>query len=128
MRNITKEKALYNFWSSFGLPAFEENAVPTGSEAPDYPYITYQVITDNFGNEIALAASVWYRSPSWVECNAKTEEIGTSIGRGGKMLHCDEGAIWIKRGSPFAQSMGDEVDDMIRRKLLNLSVEFMTEN
>ena len=39
---------------------------------------------------------------------------------------CDGGAIWIKRGEPFAQNMGDQNDDMIRRKIINLSVEYLT--
>ena len=29
---MTKEAALYNFWSMFGLPAYEENAVPSGED------------------------------------------------------------------------------------------------
>ena len=42
------------------------------------------------------------------------------------MEACDSGAIWIKRGEPFAQNMGDQNDDMIRRKIINLSVEYLT--
>lgn len=123
---MTKAAALYNFWSGFGLCAYEETSVPTGDGAPDFPYITYQVITDGFGGDVALTASVWYRSESWLEINAKTEEIGQSIGRGGRIVPCDGGAIWIKRGQPFAQSMGDDTDNMIRRKYINITVEFLT--
>lgn len=123
---MTKAAALHNFWSGFGLPAYEETNVPTGTAAPDFPYITYQVVTDNFGNETALTASVWYRSESWVAANAKAEEIGKHIGRGGRLIPCSGGAIWLKRGSPFAQSMGDNADDMIRRKYLNITAEFIT--
>ena len=61
---MTKASALYNFWSGFGLTAYEENTVPTEAE---FPYITYQVVTDSFGAEVALTASVWYRDTSWVE-------------------------------------------------------------
>lgn len=123
---MTKAAALYNFWSGFGLPAYEETSVPTGDDAPDFPYITYQVVTDSFGGDIALTASVWYRSESWLQINAKTEEIAGHIGRGGRVIPCDGGAIWLKRGQPFAQSMGDEADDMIRRKYINLTAEFLT--
>lgn len=120
---MTKASALYNFWSGFGLPAYEENTVPTKAE---FPYITYQVVTDSFGAEIALAASVWYRDTSWVETNAKSEEISRTISRGGKTIPVDGGVLWLKRGTPFSQSMGDETDDLIKRKYLNITAEFLT--
>ena len=120
---MTKAAAIYQFWSSFGLTAYEENTVPTDA---DFPYITYQLVTDSFDREIPLTASIWYRSESWAGINAKTEEISQKIGRGGKVIPCDGGAIWLKRGQPFAQSMGDESDDLIKRKYLNITAEFMT--
>ena len=120
---MTKASALYNFWSGFGLTAYEENTVPTDAK---FPYITYQVVTDSFGAEIALTASVWYRGTSWVEANAKAEEISRTISRGGKTMPVDGGVLWLKRGTPFAQSMGDETDDLIKRKYLNITAEFLT--
>ena len=120
---MTKAAAIYQFWSSFGLTAYEENTVPTDA---DFPYITYQLVTDSFDREIPLTASIWYRSESWAGINAKTEEISQKISRGGKVIPCDGGAIWLKRGQPFAQSMGDESDDLIKRKYLNITAEFMT--
>ena len=123
---MTKAAALYNFWSGFGLPAYEETTVPTGDDAPAFPYITYQVVTDSFGSEVPLSGSVWYRSESWLQINAKAEEISEYIGRGGRLIPCDGGAIWLKRGQPFAQSMSDDADDMIRRKYINITAEFLT--
>ena len=120
---MTKAAAIYQFWSSFGLTAYEENTVPTDAA---FPYITYQLVTDSFDREIQLTASIWYRSESWTSINAKTEEISQKISRGGKIISCDGGAIWLKRGQPFAQSMGDESDDLIKRKYLNITAEFMT--
>ena len=120
---MTKAAAIYQFWSGFGLTAYEENTVPTDA---DFPYITYQLVADSFGREIPLTASLWYRSESWTAINAKTEEISQKISRGGKIISCDGGAIWLKRGQPFAQNMGDESDDLIKRKYLNITAEFMT--
>ena len=120
---MTKAAAIYQFWSSFGLTAYEENTVPTDAA---FPYITYQLVTDSFDREIPLTASIWYRSESWAGINAKTEEISQKISRGGKVIPCDGGAIWLKRGQPFAQSMGDESDDLINRKYINITAEFMT--
>ena len=120
---MTKAAAIYQFWNSFGLTAYEENTVPDDAK---FPYITYQLVTDSFDREIPLSASLWYRSESWTAINAKTEEISQKISRGGKIISCDGGAIWLKRGQPFAQSMGDESDDLIKRKYLNITAEFMT--
>ena len=120
---MTKAAAIYQFWSGFGLTAYEENTVPTDAT---FPYITYQLVTDSFDREIPLTASLWYRSESWTAINAKTEEISQKISRGGKIIPCDGGAIWLKRGQPFAQNMGAESDDLIKRKYLNITAEFMT--
>ena len=41
-------------------------------------------------------------------------------------VKCDGGRIWIKRGQPFAQNMGDESDGLIKRKYLNVTIEYFT--
>ena len=120
---MTKAAAIYQFWSGFGLTAYEENTVPDDAA---FPYITYQLVTDSFYREVPVTASLWYRSESWTAINAKTEEISQKISRGGKIISCDGGAIWLKRGQPFAQSMSDESDDLIKRKYLNITAEFIT--
>ena len=120
---MTKAAAIYQFWNSFGLTAYEENTVPTDAV---FPYITYQLVTDSFDSEIPITASLWYRSESWTAINAKTQAISQRISRGGKIIPCDDGAIWLKRGQPFAQNMGDESDNLIRRKYLNLTQKYIT--
>ena len=122
---MTKAAAIYQFWASFGLPAYEENSVPDTST---FPYITYQLVTDSFENEVILTGSIWYRDTSWLNVNTKAEEISQAIGLGGKLIDCDGGKIWLKRGSPFSQNMGDDTDDLIKRKYINLSAEFFTAN
>ena len=122
---MTKAAAIYQFWSSFGLTAYEENTVPTDAA---FPYVTYQLVTDSFDREVPATASLWYRSESWTAINAKTEEISRYIGAGGRLIDCDGGFIWLKRGTPFAQNMGDESDDLIKRKYINVTVEYMTAN
>lgn len=120
---MTKAAVIYQFWNSFGLTAYEENTVPHDAV---FPYITYQLVTDSFYREVSVTASLWYRSESWTAVNAKTEEISQTISRGGKIISCEGGAIWLKRGQPFAQNMGDESDDLIKRKYLNITAEFIT--
>ena len=120
---MTKAAAIYQFWSGFGLTAYEENTVPTDAA---FPYLTYQLVTDSFDREIPFSVSIWYRSESWTGINEKTEEISQTISRGGKIIPCDGGAIWLERRQPLAQSMGDESDDLIKRKYLNSTAEFIT--
>jgi hypothetical protein len=122
---MTKAAAIYQFWSSFGLTAYEENTVP---EDAAFPYITYQLVTDSFDREVAATASLWYRGESWTDINEKTEEISKKIGASGKKIAVDGGGIWIKRGQPFAQNMGDESDDLIKRKYINISIVFITQD
>lgn len=126
---MTKAAALYQFFSGFSLEAWEENSVYVLESPPAFPYLTYEMRTDAFGEyDTSLAFSLWYRSTSWAAANAKVEEISAAIGRGGKVLPVDGGYLLIMRGSPFAQSLGDPSDDMIKRKLINVTVRFYTNN
>lgn len=117
---MTKEKALHEFWSSFGWAAYDENTVPDNTQLP---YITYPVAVDSIGTNVALSASLWMRSKSWVGVTEKADEINQYIGMGGIMVHYDGGAVWIRRGQPFIQRMSDE-DDGIRRIYINITAEF----
>lgn len=123
---MTKEAAIFQFWGQF-LPAYEENTIPSGEDAPKFPYITYQVVTDNFDSEVPMTASVWDESMSWSNINNIVNIISETIGDG-LFISCDGGKIWIKKGTPFAQNMGDESNDLIRRKYLNITAEFLTLN
>jgi hypothetical protein len=123
---MTKEAAIFQFWGQF-LPAYEENIVPSGEDAPKFPYITYQVVTDNFDSEVPMTASVWDESMSWSNINKIVNTISETIGDG-LFIKCDGGKIWIKKGTPFAQNMGDDSNDMIRRKYINITAEFLTLN
>ena len=123
---MTKAAAIYDFWSGFGLPAIEENSVPTGKDAPEFPYITYQLITDSFGADVAMTASLWYRDSSLVNANAKADEISEAIGYGGDKIFYDGGSIWIKRGEPFARGMRDASDQMIKRIIINVEAEYFS--
>lgn len=120
---MNKAAAIHQFWSGFGLTAYEENTVPSDAA---FPYITYQLVTDAFDADVAMTASLWYRGESWVDINAKEREISAYIGIGGVIIKRSDGRIWLKKGTPFAQNMGDESDNLIRRKYLNVTAEFLT--
>ena len=120
---MNKAAAIHQFWSGFGLTAYEENTVPSDAA---FPYITYQLVTDAFDTDVAMTASLWYRGESWVDVNAKEREISAYIGIGGVIIKRADGRIWLKKGNPFAQNMGDESDNLIKRKYLNVTAEFLT--
>ena len=120
---MNKEIALHNFWSSFGVPAYDESTVP---EDAALPRITYNVITDGFNSSVSLKASLWSRSKSWVQVTELKDEVEEALGHGGKTVPYDGGIMWIKKGNSFAQRMSDP-DDSIRRILLTLDAEFISE-
>ena len=106
---MTKAAAIYQFWSSFGLTAYEENNVP--SDAP-LPYISYQYVSGKFGYEVAM--------------NAKVEEIGAFIDNMKKTIKIDNGRIRIHCGDPWCNTMADQNDPAVKAKILNIVVEYMT--
>ena len=120
---MNKDQALYNFWAQF-LPAYDENTVPPIDEVT-FPYLTYESATDNFGNTLSLSASLWYRSMSWVGISSKADQIAETIANG-YIMPIDGGGMVITRRSPFAQRMSEPSDDTIRRIMIQINVEFLT--
>lgn len=118
---MDKEQALQSFWSQFGIPAYDEGTVPDNAALP---YITYSVGVDDFQYSVSLTASIWYRSTSWSGITAKLNEVSNVITSGGCMIPYDGGAIWLRKGSPYAQRVSDE-DNSIRRILLNYEAEYI---
>ena len=122
---MTKGQAIQKFWESFGIPAYDETSVP--NDAP-FPYITYQVHTSSLDELCIANASLWYRSYSWKEISEKTEQISKAIAQmNPPSVKIDGGRLYITKGVPFAQRMGDTSDDAIRRMLLVVNYEFLTE-
>lgn len=124
---MTKLQALYTFFSSFGIPAYEENSIYNPQVQPQFPYITYQALTSSFqAGEVTISVSVWSRASSLQEVEAYADAISAKIGYGGYMQQAEDGFIWFKRGSPFAQYMGDPSDDFLHRAYINITAEFLT--
>lgn len=123
---MTKAGAIYNFLSWFEIPVYAETSVPSDAE---FPYMTYQLATGAFDDgEINIPVSLWYYTDSESIPNAKAEEIASRLGRGGCMVPCDNGGIWLKQGSPFCQSVQGEGDnEKVKMRLINIDCEFFTE-
>lgn len=122
---MTKGEAIYKFFSGFGIYAAPDTAV---EEEAVYPRITYNYVTSAWeSGEVAITVNIWYRTESEAQPNAKAQELSDALGIGGKVLKCDGGYIWLKRGSPFCQSMKD-TDNLIKRRYVNISAEYLVEN
>ena len=127
---MNKWQAIHNFWSGFGIPAYDENTVPdrvyvNGVEVDNKPpYITYSAAVGEFEQVVQLTASVWYQSTSWSDVSNKVDEISRSIDQY-KLIKIDDGYMFMVKGTPFAQRMSDE-NDTLRRIYVNIQAEFFT--
>lgn len=122
---MTKEAAIYNFFSSFGLTAYATTAVP---EDAVFPYLTYTSVVGAWNDVNSITVNLWYYTTSEAIPNAKAQEISDRLGLGGKLIRCDDGGIWLKRGSPWCQPLKDEVNENIKRRYINITAEFLTVN
>lgn len=115
--------AIHDFWSSFGIPAYDESTVPVDAE---FPRITYSVSVDSIDRPVSTYANVWYRSTSWLDASQKADEIEKAIlEMNPPTIDIDTGRVYITRGTPFAQRLTDP-DDMVRRIYINVNVEYFT--
>jgi len=127
---VTPEAAIYQFLSSFGMPAYAASSVPD-QNAPEwqgFPYLTYElVLGDWMKGEVNMPVNLYDRTTSEKPLNTKVREISRTIGRGGITLSCDGGMLWVKKGSPWAQAMTIEgEDDMVKRRYININIEYLT--
>ena len=120
---MTKGAALQSFFDSI-MTAYAASAVPDDATLP---YLTYDLITSAWGGgEVGLTVNMWFRTTSEKEPNAAVDKLSKAIGLGGVQLPCDDGIIWLKRGSPWAQSLTDETDKTIKRRYINVTAEYLT--
>lgn len=122
---MTPEAAIYTFLSGFGIPAYASSSVPDQAE---FPYITYDLVLGDWGEaEVNMPVNVWYRTDSEATPNAKVREISQAIGLGGVTIPCDNGMLWLKKGSPWAQAVTIEgEDEKVKRRYVNINIEYLT--
>ena len=108
--------ALYEFFSSFGIPAYVVGCVPDDAALP---YITYQLREPDWREPTQLYCEVWYRSTSLVQINAKTDQIRAAIGEG-ISIKTASGAVYL---SDFtAEPMYMEGDDTLKRMYCTMTL------
>lgn len=123
MNDMDKWQAQYTFWSSFGVPAYEENSVPD-LDSVTFPYITYQAVSAPFDGDVQQTASIWTRSTSWARADELSDQVEARLKNGGAVTRYDGGILWFTAEAPFSQSMGDPDDDRIKRKQLSVALHF----
>ena len=122
---MTQGAALQAFFSQF-MDAYAASSVPDNATLP---YLTYELITSAWnGGEVGLTVNMWFRTTSEKEPNAAVDKLSKAIGLGGVQIPCDDGVIWLKRGSPWAQSLTDATDKTIKRRYINVTAEYLTLN
>lgn len=122
---MNSAEAVYRFLSGFGIPAYATSSVPANAK---YPYLTYGLVINEFdAGETNMDVSLWYYTSTESEPDAKAQELYKAIGYGGVQLPCDDGCVWLKRGSPWCQSLaGDASNQMVKRRYINVTVDFNT--
>ena len=126
MAKLDKWQAQHNFWSGFKIPAYDERSVPDDATMP---YITYQAVGGAMGEQGSVSASLWYRSNSWDAISKKADEIIKAIYDDVRpAIPIDNGYIKIRIPDTtyFAQRMDEPGDKEVRRIILTLEIEFLT--
>lgn len=123
---ITREQAIYDFMSSFGIPAYAATATPDQAEMP---YITYELAMGDWDNPVSMSVNLWYRTDSEAIINAKAREVDYKLSNGGQKLYFEDSggimrALWITKGTPFCQAVTDE-DNSVKRRYFNFEMQYM---
>lgn len=114
---VNTARALYEFWSSFGLPAYTTSTVPDEVETP---YITYSLTETEPLEGATHYAQVWYRDTSNVALLTKVDEIISAIGSGCRIA-CEGGYVVLRPASPLVQLMVD-IEPENRYAYINLQI------
>lgn len=120
---MTKNKALFAWFNEF-MPFYRASSVP---DDVIMPYGTYEYIESAFdAGEVGLTVNLFFRTESEAVPDEAAQELSKRIGYSGVLIPCEEGYIWLKRGSPFCQSLTYENDPAIKRRYINITAEYLT--
>lgn len=119
---MTPEAAVYALvGDATGLPVYAEGHVP---EERPYPFATVAMPVLACGQQAGVTVDLWHRDAGEAVPNAAARSLEAALGRGGRVLACDAGAVWIAIGSPFCQPVTDP-DGAVERRHINLTAELL---
>lgn len=114
---IQTAKALYTFFSGFGIAAYTSETVPDDATLP---YLTYPLQEPEWGQKATFYVTVYYRhQTSNFASLAKADEIVGAIGEG-IILPCEGGYVTIWPETPLVQELPPDGD--VRGAYINLSI------
>lgn len=124
------QRALFSFWNCFGVPAYLEDLViqtlPSGqTTTPEFPYITFNFARDTMFMNTVHNVKIWTRSMSFVQLWEIAERIEKVISERGHVLHLENGALWLNRGTPFMQPLPQD-DNTLRCYYINYYIRHFT--
>lgn len=107
------------------LPAYPSAAVPDNAALP---YLTYDASYGNFeSGSVPVTVNMWFHTACVDIPDAAALELSGAVGFGGVRIRCDNGCIWLKRGTPFSRTMPTD-DPNLKLCYVNLVAEFLTVN
>lgn len=120
---MTKDQALQAWFEQF-MTAYPATSVPADAV---FPWLTYEYAEGAWEEgEVSLTVNLWFYTESEVVPNRKAQELSRAIGPGGVTIPCETGLIWLKRGSPWCQSLRDDADPAVKRRYINITAEYLT--
>lgn len=105
------KKALYAFWSQFGIPAYADDQVPDDAKPP---YCTYSVSLASINGTTTQRAFVWCPDEKPYGNVWRTEmadRLQQAIPVGGVMLPIDDGYIVLERNTSLFLSDWQDIND-----------------
>lgn len=101
------QKALFEFFSSFGVPCYLDGFA--GVETP-FPYITFNLTDTPLAIPTLMPVRVWSKSPSFVEVLGIVDKIKLKINENSYKITMDnnKGYIVLNKGLPFFQYQPDD--------------------
>ncbi len=117
---MTKAAALYQFFSSFGIPAYAVTDVPDDAVLP---YLVYELFVGAFGDITYPTVELYDYSENTKPINAKAQEISDRCHNGAPIRYDGGGAV-IFCGT--WQGLRDEVSDQIKRRRSNFTIHWVS--
>lgn len=119
-------KALYDFYSGFGIPAYSKDNVPDDAT---FPYITYTVVDGDWDTPRSHYCMVYMRTRSNQELLKKADEIKEAIGTGLR-LPCDGGCLYLHYENAEIMSGANsgtqsEQDSDVRSVYINMQLDVL---
>lgn len=122
---MTKNEALFAWFNQF-MTFYRASSVPSDVT---FPYGTYEYVSGSWDDGgVGMTVNMWFYTDSEAEPDEKEMELSKRIGYGGTLIPCDDGYIWLKRGSPWCQSLVYQNDPAIKCRYINITAEYLTLN